>query len=300
MLEEQLLKFKTVEAEDVPLLRACIEKKPKRICDFTAGCMYMWGIYYATAYVLDGENLYLRVKYPSGYGYAILPVSESYVQCAEKLYHQNVEDGRPLRLCAVTKEEYESAASRFGARVSASTMRNWSDYLYLAAEMREFAGKKYHRQKNHINAFVRDNPDWRFEPIHQGNFADVLDFYAEYRQLYQKDVKSALVEAQAVQMVLSTYDKLGLLGGVLYAGDKVVGFSIGEVAGDTLFVHIEKASTGFRGSYQMLVREFARAYATDSVRYINREDDAGDEGLRASKLSYQPIELADKYLITIE
>ncbi|NLK38987.1 MAG: DUF2156 domain-containing protein [Clostridiales bacterium] len=300
MLEEHLLNFKTVEAEDVPRLRSYIEKRPKRICDFTAGCIYMWGQYYATAYALDENALYLRVEYSAGYCYAILPVSGSYIQSVENLYKRCQDDCRPLKLCAVIKEEYEALAKHFGARISASTRRNWSDYVYLAEAMREFSGKKYHRQRNHINAFIRDNPDWRFEPIGKSNFNDVVSFYDEYRKKYQKEATSALVEAKAVNTVLSTYDKLDLPGGILYVGDEVVGFSIGEVSGDTLFVHIEKASTEYRGSYQMLVREFAREYAKDPVIYINREDDAGDEGLRASKLSYRPIELIDKYLIAIE
>ena len=32
---------------------------------------------------------------------------------------------------------------------------------------------------------------------------------------------------------------------------------------------------------------------------MNREDDGGDAGLRYSKLNYKPIELREKYLVTI-
>jgi hypothetical protein len=33
--------------------------------------------------------------------------------------------------------------------------------------------------------------------------------------------------------------------------------------------------------------------------YVNREDDAGDEGIRYSKMNYKPIELIPKYLVTV-
>ena len=81
-------------------------------------------------------------------------------------------------------------------------------------------------------------------------------------------------------------------------GDRVIAISIGEKIGDTLFIHCEKALTEYHGIYQAVVQSFAKMYATD-VKYINREEDDGVEGLRKSKLSYRPVFMLKKHSVEI-
>ena len=42
---------------------------------------------------------------------------------------------------------------------------------------------------------------------------------------------------------------------------------------------------------------FAESMKSDRLIYINRQDDAGDEGLRKSKQGYKPCKMLDKYNI---
>ena len=69
------------------------------------------------------------------------------------------------------------------------------------------------------------------------------------------------------------------------------------ISADTFDVHFEKAYGEIQGAYAMINREFAR-WVRDhypDVRYLNREDDMGLEGLRKAKLSYQPHHFEEKY-----
>ena len=100
--------------------------------------------------------------------------------------------------------------------------------------------------------------------------------------------------------MLANFDLYGFLGGAVWVEDRIVAMALGEKQGDTLYVHIEKADVSYHGAYQMIVREFSRYACTDEIGYINREDDAGDEGLRKSKLAWRPCGLLDKYLVHID
>ena len=73
-----------------------------------------------------------------------------------------------------------------------------------------------------------------------------------------------------------------------------------EVCGETLMIHIERALPGYDGVYPATVQATAQHFAGPGVRWINREDDADQKGLRTSKRQYRPAFLADKYCFEVQ
>lgn len=65
---------------------------------------------------------------------------------------------------------------------------------------------------------------------------------------------------------------------------------------DTVCVHIEKANPNFNGIYAAINKIFLVNEYPD-VKYANREDDLGLDYLRKAKLSYNPLELIEKYTL---
>ena len=99
---------------------------------------------------------------------------------------------------------------------------------------------------------------------------------------------------------LRLYKELDLTGGVLRVNGNVVAFALGEPAcEDTFVVHIEKAYSEVEGAYTMINQLFVE-HACKGYQYVNREDDAGVEGLRKAKLSYKPALLLKKGIATRE
>ena len=96
---------------------------------------------------------------------------------------------------------------------------------------------------------------------------------------------------------LRLFEELELKGGVLRSDGKVIAFTIGEeICEDTFVVHIEKAFADIQGAYPMINQQFVE-HECMGYRYINREEDTGEEGLRKAKLSYRPVFIEEKGIV---
>ena len=291
--------FQKLDLGHIETLRPHFTTNQCRICDCTIGGTFIWRDFFNTEYALDDGYLYLKVVYLTG-DTAFTPPRGA--ECGDKAVYDKLVDycsttGCTPRLCAVSEPRLEKVLSLYpGAKVT--TDRAWSDYLYAADDLKSLAGRKYSGQRNHMNNFLKTYPDWRFEAVDDANLAEVRTFLGAYAGAPESSYP-ALDECNRKSLeVLDHLEQYRLLGGVVKADGAIVGAALGEIVGDTLFVHIEKAKADCKGAYQMLVNQYAKAFAQD-VGFINREEDDGVEGLRTSKLSYHPVKLLDKYVVEL-
>lgn len=106
------------------------------------------------------------------------------------------------------------------------------------------------------------------------------------------------MERAAIGKALSSMDMLGLEGLLLRVDGQVVAMTLGSALTEQTFdIHFEKALDRYDGAYAVINREFARYLRQKypNLKWLNREDDMGLEGLRKAKLSYQPALLLEKY-----
>ena len=97
--------------------------------------------------------------------------------------------------------------------------------------------------------------------------------------------------------------KLALEALLLFAGDQAVAFSMGHKMSQAYYdVNFEKSYADISGAYAMINREFSRMVAEKypEVKFLNREDDMGLEGLRKAKSSYHPTIYLRKYIVEWE
>ena len=179
-----------------------------------------------------------------------------------------------------------------------SELRDSSDYLYLREELATLPGSRFHKKKNRINYFTsrHDHTVSLFSNEHLTGCLNLLDRLV---QNSRDEIGSSFrLEMEATYEAVQQADILGLDGVVVTINNRVAAFALGErLNRETAVCHFEKADPFTEGLYQLVNREFARLLFQE-CRYLNREQDLGDTGLRSAKLSYHPVELVKKYMVT--
>jgi len=292
-----MLNFKKIELEDkewiIPILRESVISG----CHQNFGNLFAWreindtkvakvnDFLVAKQFISNVKDIYL---YPMGKG-DVKPVIEEIIRSVDK----------NLIFAGLSPEEANEMDELYPGRFIYDQVRDDYDYIYLLEKMVSLKGKKLHRKRNHVNAFIRNNLVWTFETITEENKAECIEMNKKWCiDIGCKDDKSLMDENCATKYFLKYFNELELQGGLIRVEDEVVAYTIGEVLNsDTYVLHIEKAFKDVQGAYPIINQQFA-AWVQEKyphLIYINREEDMGAEGLRKAKLSYYPDKMAVKY-----
>ncbi|MBR5135390.1 MAG: DUF2156 domain-containing protein [Clostridia bacterium] len=296
-----MLDFRPITKESISLLMGYIRSHSGRFCDYTPVNLYIWKEYFYKSYAVYKDMLYMQLCGDNGDIVYAVPMGDGDLREALlTLKNHTYETGETLCLSLVSEAHLPLITDVFGETVEVTSDREWCDYLYDAPRMAAFEGAAYAKQRNHVRRFERQYPDYRVEWLSPSHVPLIDAFLNRFADIRQKKDELAFEEIERTRNALANMTELSLFGVVLYVKDELVGFSAGCHVDDTLFVNFEKADTTYEGVYQMLVKSFACAFVDETIRYINREEDCGDEGLRKSKLAYHPIELLEKYNVLIK
>lgn len=292
-----MLEFKPITAENMMESIGFTPYKVSRTSDFTIGAMYMWRNYYQTEYAIYDQMIVYKVKFLNRISFTF-PVGKGSLEGILKaLKEYCIKEDIPFWFCTTPLAAANLLVEEYEGEIPSHPSRDWADYLYLATDLAEMAGRRYSGQRNHINRFKKLYPNYQYHVMTADNLDQVKDFLIDFQERFSKDSALAKEELYRTLELLPYLEQFKLVGGFITVDDTIVAMSIGEIINDTLYCHIEKADREYHGAYQMIVKEFASHNISPDVLYINREEDVGDEGLRTSKLSYHPVELLDKYCI---
>lgn len=192
-------------------------------------------------------------------------------------------------------------ADREGLRFTED--RDQHEYVYSVKDLIALKGKAYAHKRNRVRAFL-DGYEWDYEELTPAVFGEVMDFQEKWR-VHREDTmtpdEAASLDDEdiAIRNAFEKWDVFGFMGGLLRVDGKVIAYTIAEeLDPENLDARFEKAFPEYAGSYQAINYMFLKNQGA-KYKFVNREEDMGEAGLREAKLSYNPILMLEKYQMEI-
>ncbi len=292
------MEFKKITKDSYKELKPYLERQEYKMCDYSFGILYIWKDYFNYKYAIDDDVLYLKGKADiDGFPSFFLPIGQKTLKEKVECISKHCEfRGYEMSFGLIPEDAVAELENIMNIKATPEDI--WNDYLYDASLMATYTGKAYGKKRNHYNGFIKSYSNYKLEIIDKNNINEVKQFYEIYKENCHKDADLFHDEEIELTKLLNDYFTLPFIGACLKVDNQIMAFTIGEIISDVLYVHVEKADIEYNGAYATIQKLFAKNCLDNyNIKYINREDDAGDAGLKQSKLSYNPIQIIKKYKI---
>jgi hypothetical protein len=217
----------------------------------------------------------------------------------------------------VSREMLGRFTSGLAGRIDLDVRPMSGDYIYLTQRMIDLGGGDLSSKRQARNRFAR-RYQARTEPYAPRHAEQCLSLLAMWNQCRSEPQEPAAGPSQALaaprsapghveikrskdvsaaREALAHCEALGLKGLVLYAGEQMVGFTLGEMLDEhTCSILIEKTDREFAGSAQYIFSEFCRQ-CWSQTRWCNVGDDWDVPSLAWTKESYRPEMRLEKFIL---
>ena len=289
-----MIDFKRLELSDKAHYDNILMNCGERGCEYGFVNLFLWGRQKA-AFVKDFLVVQSQFDRRSVYPF---PVGQGDVKpVLDAIIHDARARGIPCCLTSLTGPECELLEQFYPGQFRFHCNRDNFDYIYDINGLADLKGRKYQKKRNHLNRFRETHPDCQFIPIGEvstGVLSTMLNEWYESHRAANPGTNYHMEEV-AISRALRFREALGLEGLALMEDGKLMAFTMGSrLNGETFDIHFEKAIE--EAAYAAINQGFAR-YLRDKhpeLRWLNREDDMGLEGLRKAKLSYNPDRMIEK------
>ena len=289
-----MLQFQDVSIEDRERIEKYFIFLEEPFCDFSFGNLFSWAVVENTKISFADDFLFIRFSDDEKFYYTF-PLGNGEIKNAINLIIEDAKiNNKKFQFVCLNNSQTKILKNIFGEKIKINKNRNAYDYVYSVEKLASLKGRRYHSKKNHFNSF-KNNYEFIFEKINEDNINECLQFANEWYAESQA-TPMLLREQKVVNKAFENYFKLNLIGALIKINNKVVAFCVGEklCSANMFCTHFEKASKDFPTAYTAINKLFSE-FLLNNFEYVNREDDAGIEGLRKAKLSYYPEFILEKY-----
>jgi hypothetical protein len=292
------MEFKKIDLDDISIIKPYLLNQTYQSCDYTLGVLFMWNDYFKYHYCIIDETLVIYFIDKNKLQF-LYPIGKNVNKALDFIKEYCEENNLDLRFGCVEEKATIALKDYFNSsKIDVMYEEDLSDYVYDYDRLSTLIGKKQSKHRNHVNKFRSLYENRKVVRITNENVHRVLEFLKQY-PLPRFEDEMANYEIKMISRLLLNLDLIDQVGYFVEVNDKIVAFSTGEVIGDTLYVHVEKALKEYEGSFAYMNQIYARQFKNFGLKFINREEDLGDLGLRKAKTSYHPEKMIKKSSVII-
>ena len=289
----ELKDFKPIDIPSLDLIKKYLKKYQFSTCDYNLSNLFAWSYFTGVKWNIYRDRIFF---YNFNTGFMLYPLGEPFTSLElNQISKEIIDQGYSGNFISVP-ECYLSEHPDINKYYSAVKDENNSDYVYLSERLSELRGRKLQKKKNLVSQFNRLYPDSCIKTLSDKGARMCIELAEKWciqHNEFCDDEKKK--EIEVMKRALQNRRHTGLEGLMLFCGNDLVAFALfSEQKKDTATVHFEKFDYDYKGSAQKINRETA-IYLQERYKYINREQDIGNEGLRKSKLSYDPEMIIPTY-----
>lgn len=287
------MEFRKIRIEDRELIDEYWSRTDINGCTYSFAYLMSWKYFrFNEMEIAEEDNvIYIRFPVKSEWVYlSPLTVREKYADAVKKIFSSD-----PAATIVQVERSYVDLLNPDEYVLEHNP--SYDEYLYSADSLITLQGKKYHAKRNHVKKFYEKYPDYIYRNYSEEDKNGVLELFDDWKQ--EKGIEPT-DEEYALRFMLDNYNLLRLKASVVVINGDIVGFTMGEISPSNIgIVHIEKGNINYEGIYPAINRMFATENFA-SVRYINRQEDMGIEGLRKAKRSYYPVDMCERWTIRLK
>ena len=263
--------------------------------DMLFGNLYIWHFSRTIRYAITHDCLVVLTKFPNeSYPFIFYPLGSGDRKGAIATMQEYFLDNQmPFSIRSLETNQSAELENLFPNAFEITPNRDRFDYIYNVKELIALVGRTLNKKKNHLNRFFNLYPDFAYERVDSSNAMEVLEAYSAWFELGEK-TDGLKNEMLGIKATLQNFSALDMKGGIIRIDGKIAAFSLGEqINADSVVIHIEKGNTFYAGIYQAINQQFLKNEWAH-LRFVNREEDLGIEGLRKAKMSYKPARFVEK------
>ena len=297
--------FKDIDINSKSELEPYFKLVDYEASEYCFSTIYTWRHLFNTKYYIENDFAIILLEYEKNV-FSMIPLCKKdkllYVIDFALNYIKN--EYKRIQLKGINQEIADIIKINYKEKFIYEKERDLFEYIYDAESLRTLSGRKNKKKRNHVNTFLNLYKNrYEYKLLEKENFEECLELIDRWEQnkenIESSGHKELDEEILSIKEVFENYEKLKdnvKIAGV-YIDNKLEAFTIGEKINENIaLIHIEKANQNIKGLYQYINQQFL-LNEFPNVKYVNREEDLGLDGLREAKLSYHPCKFIEKYSI---